>query len=270
MPYAVNEGARLFWEEKGEGSPLLLVMGHSLSSAFWYPAVDALAGQHRVITFDNRGTGQSSPMRKISVAQMAQDAFAVLDAAGIESAHLYGVSMGGGIVLEMARQRPDRVRSLLLGCTLAKTPGLSRLPLVMRPLVKLPAPVLHKLLTAMRKEVPHPYGTKAPAHRIAQEEAVRAANPINVRASVAQSRAINDYSITEDEVRALTMPALVLHGDEDVLVTYEAGVRLHELIAHSELVTLPGAGHNYFIAAGDQANAAALDFLDRVDSVVLA
>ena len=267
MPYADHDGARIFWEERGEGTPLLLVMGHTYSSAMWYPALDALAERHRVITFDNRGTGKSSAMRRITVGGMAGDAFAVLDAAGVDAAHVYGVSMGGGIVLEMARQQPQRVRSLLLGCTMAKTPDTPGLPLLLRPLVHLPAPLLFRLLQRMPGPVnPHPYGTRAPADRVAHDEAVIAANPTSVRTSVVQSRAINRYSIPAEEVRALSMPTLVLHGDEDSKVPYAAGVRLHELIAHSELVTLQGAGHNYFIAAGDEANAAALAFLGRVDA----
>lgn len=265
MPYADNDGARLYWEEQGEGSPLLLVMGHTYSSAMWYASVDALSAAHRVITFDNRGTGKSSPVRRITVEDMAGDAFAVMDAAGVDAAHLYGVSMGGGIVLEMARQRPERVRSLLLGCTLAKTPDLPGLPVLLRPLLSLPAPILFRLLKKLRKPVEHPYGTKAPADKVAHDEAVLAANPTDVRTSVAQSKAVNAYSIQADEVRALRMPALVLHGDEDAAVPYAAGVALHELIAHSELVTFQGAGHNYFVAAGEEATAAALDFLDRVD-----
>jgi pimeloyl-ACP methyl ester carboxylesterase len=205
-------------------------------------------------------------MKKITVGDMARDAFAIMDAAGVESAHLYGVSMGGGIILEMARQHPERVRSLLLGCTMAKTPGVSRLPLLLRPLVHLPAPLLYKLLTSMRTDNPHPYGTRAPADRVAHDEAVIAGNKCDIGTSVGQARAINSYSITEDEVRALTMPALVLHGTEDAVVAYDEGRRLHEFIAHSEMLALEGAGHNYFIAAGDEANAAALDFLHRVDT----
>jgi pimeloyl-ACP methyl ester carboxylesterase len=267
MPFADNRGARLYWQEQGQGSPLLLVMGHSYNSAMWYPALESLSQRHRVIAFDNRGTGNSSPMRKISVSDMAADAFAVMDAAGVPSAHLYGVSMGGGIVLEMARQQPGRVRSLLLGCTLAKTPDTPGIPLLLRPLVHLPAPLLYKLLKKMQgPENPNPYGTRAPADRVAHDVQVIAANAGSIQTSVAQSRAINSYSITEPEVRALKMPAFVLHGDEDGRVPYEAGVKLHELIAHSEMLTLHGAGHNYFIAAAEEANAAALDFLSRVDA----
>jgi 3-oxoadipate enol-lactonase len=266
MPYAVNADARLHWEERGEGTPLLLVMGHTYSSAMWYLAVDELARNHRVITFDNRGTGKSSAVRKLSVGDMARDAFAVMDAAGVDAAHLYGVSMGGGIILEMARQQPERVRSLLLGCTLAKTPDISRVPLALRLLTRLPAPIVYRLLTAKKNENPYPYGTAAPADKISRDVAVIKAINTNVRTSVAQTRAIGAYSITEEEVRALRMPALVLHGDEDAAVSYEAGLRLHELIAHSEMVTFPGVGHNYFVAAGDEANAAALAFLGRVDA----
>ena len=267
MPYAQNADARLHWEERGEGTPLLLVMGHTYSSAMWYLAADELARHHRVITFDNRGTGKSSPVRRLSVGDMARDAFAVLDAAGVDAAHLYGVSMGGGIVLEMARQRPERVRSLLLGCTMAKTPDVPGIPLLLRPLLLLPAPLLYRLLTRFKKaDNPHPYGTRASADSIARDQQMIASNVGSVRTSVAQSKAINRYSISPEEVRALRMPALVLHGDEDTAVTYEAGQKLHELIAHSEMVTFVGAGHNYFVAAGEQANAAALEFLGRVDA----
>lgn len=267
MPYAQNAAARLHWEERGSGTPLLLVMGHSYDSSMWYLAVDELARHHRVITFDNRGTGKSSAAGRLSVGDMARDAFAVMDAAGVDAAHVYGVSMGGGIILEMARQRPDRVRSLILGCTLAKTPGISRMPLLMRPLLLLPAPVIFKILARAKKaDNPYPYGTRAPADRVERDQAAIAACVGSIKTSVEQSKAINRYSIAEEEVRALTMPALVLHGDEDAAVAYEAGVRLHQLIAHSELVTFQGAGHNYFVAAGDEANAAALDFLGRVDA----
>ena len=271
MPHAVNGRARIHWEERGEGTPLVLVMGHTYSSAMWYPVLEDLSRSHRLVTLDNRGTGSSSKVRRISVQDMARDVFAVMDAAGVRSAHLYGVSMGGGIVLEMARQQPDRVRSLLLGCTVAKTPGLSRIPLLLRPLLHLPAPVIAALLKkAMRKDNPYPYGTKASADKVARDQAAIAANVGSTLTSVAQSRAINRYSIEESDVRALRMPALVLHGDEDAAVAYESGQKLHELIAHSEMVTFRGAGHNYFIAAGDEANSAALDFLSRVDAAELA
>lgn len=267
MPFAQNADARLHWQERGEGTPLLLVMGHTYSSGMWYLAANELAREHRVITFDNRGTGKSSAARRLSVEDMASDAFAVLDAAGVDAAHLYGVSMGGGIVLEMARQRPERVRSLILGCTMAKTPDVPGVPLLLRPLLLLPAPLLYKVLNRLKKsDQPHPYGTRAPLDRIACDQEMIAADVGSVQTSVAQSKAVNSYSIGEADVRQLRMHALVLHGDQDSTVPHALGVALHQLIAHSEMVTLEGAGHNYFVAAGNEANAAALDFLQRADA----
>ncbi len=153
---------------------------------------------------------------------------------------------------------------------MAKTPDVSRVPLVLRLLLRLPAPVVYKMVTSSAKRKGpdnlYPYGTAASADRITIDEAVIAANVGSVLTSVAQTRAIGAYAITEDEVRALRMPALVLHGDEDAAVPYEAGKRLHELLAHSEMATFAGAGHNYFVAYADEANARAIDFLSRVDA----
>src|ERR1700761_923917 len=115
MPFTTSNGARLHWGEQGSGTPILLVMGHRFSAKMWYPSIPALAARHRVIWFDNRGTGESDTTAKLSVAQMAADAFAVMDAAGVERAHIYGVSMGGVIVQEMALTAPQRVHSLTVG-----------------------------------------------------------------------------------------------------------------------------------------------------------
>ena len=271
MPYAQSGSARLHWDEQGSGTPLLLVMGHSYSPAMWSLARDLLSQHHRVITFDNRGTGGSSPTgRVISVADMASDAFAVLDAAGVGAAHLYGVSMGGGIVLEMARMAPERATSLVLGCTMAKTPDVPGVPAALRPLLHLPAPALYWLLRKLsRPNVALPYGSRASSDRAARDVEMIAADGVTPKTSVAQSRGINAYAIEPDAVRNLRMPALVLHGNEDALVPYEAGVRLHGLLPNSELVTLEGAGHNYFVAAADEANAAVMRFLRQVEQGVL-
>src|SRR5215510_1135813 len=101
MPLAKNGKADLHWDEKGAGTPVLLVMGHRFSSRMWYPAIDALAARHRVIWFDNRGTGLNARLTGGRIETFSNDAFAVLDAAGVDRAHVYGVSMGGVIVIDM-------------------------------------------------------------------------------------------------------------------------------------------------------------------------
>src|SRR6476469_4469744 len=94
-PHVERGNCRIHWQESGEGSPLLLIMGAVYSSEMWYPALPALSARHRVIRFDNRGTGGSTATREASISDMAQDALAVLDAAGVGIAHVYGVSLGG-------------------------------------------------------------------------------------------------------------------------------------------------------------------------------
>jgi alpha/beta hydrolase fold len=112
MPFATNAGVRIHWQERGEGTPLLLIMGHRFSGEMWWPVLPAVTPRHRVVWFDNRGTGESDSPATASVAEMVGDAIAVMDAAGIEKAHVFGVSMGGGIAQRRKRltgyRRPSR------------------------------------------------------------------------------------------------------------------------------------------------------------------
>jgi len=98
-------------------------MGLSHPSYMWHRIRPVLAQRHRTIAFDNRGIGQSDvPSGVYSMPSMASDGAAVLDAAGVEAAHVFGLSMGGMIAQEFALQYPKRVRSLILGCTAAGGP----------------------------------------------------------------------------------------------------------------------------------------------------
>ena len=118
MSFVENQGAKIYWDEEGPGEPLLLIMGLSYPSYMWHRTRPVLAKRHRTIALDNRGVGQSdAPPGAYSIALMASDAAAVLDAARVQSAHVFGVSMGGMIAQEFALQYPDRVLSLILGCT---------------------------------------------------------------------------------------------------------------------------------------------------------
>src|SRR5947209_18771945 len=112
MPYADSDGVKIWWEETGEGSPVLLLMGFGNSGRLWQPVAERLAAKHRVLVVDNRGTGQSeSPKGPYTVPQMAADAVAVLDAAGIGKSAVYGVSLGGAIAQEVAITSPERLSS---------------------------------------------------------------------------------------------------------------------------------------------------------------
>src|SRR5258706_14003483 len=95
MPYARNGTVKLYWESVGEGPPVLLVAGQGLTVDGWWATIPVLARSFRVIAFDNRDIGRSSRVPwPYFVTQMAHDAIAVLDAAGEQHAHVYGISLG--------------------------------------------------------------------------------------------------------------------------------------------------------------------------------
>ena len=122
MPFTDRRGQRLHYRTYGSPTapPLLLVMGLGLSSEAWDLLPDKLSPRHHVITFDNRGTGESaSPRGPFTLRALADDAASVLDAAGAAQADVLGISMGGMIAQELVLRHPARVRHLALGCTFA-------------------------------------------------------------------------------------------------------------------------------------------------------
>ncbi len=144
MPKIQVGEVKLNYDVAGKGEPLLLIMGLGASSAQWDPElVTELARTFRVITFDNRGTGQSDkPDAPYSIEMFADDAAGVLDQLDIRRAHIFGVSMGGMIAQEFALRHPNRTATLTLGCTTAG--GTHGVP---------PPPESLKILTAPREGV---------------------------------------------------------------------------------------------------------------------
>jgi pimeloyl-ACP methyl ester carboxylesterase len=263
VPFANNGAVRLHWQEEGEGTPVLLVMGHSYSSEMWYAILPALIDAHRTVRFDNRGTGQSDTTPKVTVQELAADAFAVMDAAGLGQAHVFGVSMGGVIALEMALQQPERVTSLVLGCTGVLTADKPRMPAFMRPLYYLPRWILRAMTSGRSRD--KGYGSAAPRDRIDADQAMLAKDRYSARGVSAQAAALSNYAVSKDAVATIITPTLVLHGDEDTLVRFAWGVELAETLPDSRFVKLEGSGHNFLVAACETATAAVLDFLSGGD-----
>src|SRR5258706_10355193 len=130
MAYAItSDGLRLHYDAFGRrgGEPVLLIQGLGADSRGWLMQRGAIGRHYRGIVFDNRGVGRSAkPVGPYDLEQMAADAVAVLDAAGYESAHVMGASMGGVIAQIMAVRYPDRIRSLGLACTACRHLGWRR------------------------------------------------------------------------------------------------------------------------------------------------
>lgn len=259
MPYTSNNGVRIHWDEQGSGTPVLLVMGHAFPSAMWYPVIPALAEKHRVIWFDNRGTGRSDAPTTASIGDLAADARAVLDAAGVDRAHVYGVSMGGGITMQLAYETPERVSSMVLGCTALKS---ETLPVKSRAALLAYYIPLRMLRGRMRKSM---YGPACPPEAAEHDLDVLCATKVRPRGLMAQVKAMQTYDLTADKVATLTMPALVLHGDADTTVDVARGRELATVLPNNRLVIYPGVGHGFLAAVPVQANADVLGFFSTVE-----
>jgi 3-oxoadipate enol-lactonase len=262
--FTTTTSVPIHWQERGQGTPILLVMGHRFSGEMWYPAIPALAAKHRVIWFDNRGSGKSGASKTTSVPEMARDAFAVMDAAGVQRCHVYGISMGGVLVLEMAMQHPERVQSLIVGCSGMLTADKPRAPGWVRWLYYLPRWILKRLTPSRRGD--QGYGSAAPRERVVFDQAMVDKDVCDTPGVIAQAGAVAEHSVTKEAVAALTVPALVIHGEEDALVPCAWGEELADTLPNARFLKIKGAGHNFLIAGADEANAAVLSFVAEVEA----
>lgn len=216
MPFADNQGVRIYWDERGSGEALLLIAGIGCPSQMWSGFRPILAERNRTLALDNRGTGKSDvPPGPYSVPAMASDAAAVLDAAGVQVSHVFGVSMGGIVAQEFALQYPARSRSLILGCTSFGGPHAVR-----------PEPAVRQFLAARgsmsaaeaeQASVPIMYCAETPRSRIGEDLALRRRWQTPPAAYIAQFQGVvawEGYS----RLPELRVPTLVIHGDCDLLV----------------------------------------------------
>lgn len=261
MPFTENQGAKIFWDEQGDGDPVLLIMGLGWTSHMWYRTRPALvSANYRTIAFDNRGVGQSDrPAGPYPLSVMASDAAAVLDAAGIERAHIHGVSMGGMIAQEFALQYPQRVRSLILGCTAAGGPhAVQAETTVMQTLLRTdlnPAEAAEAANSFL-------YAADTPRERVDEDMALRLKWSPQREGFMAQLQGIMMWE-ADSRLPLIASPTLVLHGDADRLVPPANGRRIARLIPGAQIFWIEGAGHIYSTDQPGVSTKAILEFLSR-------
>ena len=261
MPVADRGHTQIFWEEQGSGEPLLLVMGHGWPRQMWARHLPALTEQYRVISFDNRGVGQTvTGLSQWTLADMADDALAVLDAAGVSRAHVYGASMGGGIAQVMVLDHPERVGALILGCTAARAAG-RRVPLRQISRHLLPALLAGRRERTVALARALVYGPATDPALIAEDLLLLESLHRPAEGLRAQRRAVLEYEGSRLRLGSVRSPTLIIHGSDDRLVPVRYGEELAQLIPGAELVLLPGAGHMYITDATHAADAAVLSFL---------
>ncbi len=259
MAFVENQAARIYWDERGQDEPILFIMGLGYPSAMWHRTRPALAARYRTIALDNRGAGRSdTPPGPYSIRLMASDAAAVLDAAGIESAHVFGVSMGGMIAQEFALQYPQRVLSLILGCTAAGGPTAVRADAEATRLLMRRDKMSSE--EAAEAAVPFIYDQSTPREWIEEDLAIRRPwfpSPEGYAAQLQGILAWEAYS----RLAQIVAPTMVIHGESDRLVPPGNANLIAERIPGAKLVMIPRASHLFLTDQPEAAHRAILDFM---------
>ena len=267
MPYAVAaDGIRIHYEVTGvtKKAPVLLVQGLGGEKNSWNLQRAALALRHRTVAFDNRGAGKSDkPEGTYDLEQMADDAIAVLDAAGIETAHVVGASMGGVISQIVAVKYPQRVRSLTLVCTACRN-----------------HPWRQDLLQTWART-----GEEKGMIEVGKEAAQWVMSPRSFRrlvpaftwmgplaalrprhSFVSQIHAILDTrEDLVDQLSTITAPTMVIVGNQDILTPRGDSEEIAERIPNAELVVISGAAHGLMMEHSSTFNKILIEFLQRTE-----
>jgi len=253
---------RLWVEERGEGPPLLLIPGLGAGTWLWDAWRDALAASFRLVMPELRGSGRSEkPDERYTVAGFAQDTIGVLDALGIDRAHVLGVSMGGYVAQVLSATRPDRVDRLVLAATAVG--GQNQIG----PSGDVLARTIRPRGRSRRERLEDTYA-------LGFSDAFRAAHPDRLDAVTAwrlehpqpeaayfrQLLAGNAYDGAEVTPR-ISAPTLVCVGEDDAIVPPENGDALVALLPDARVERFPGR-HLFVIESADAFRRAVADFLD--------
>jgi 3-oxoadipate enol-lactonase len=251
---------RLYVEEHGEGEPLLLIEGLGQSMWAWREQIPVFARGHRTIAFDTRGTGRSPvPDEPYGIDELAQDAADVLEG---RTASVMGLSMGGYVALTLALARPELIRSLVLVGTGAGGPDRVPRPQDVRD--------AYAAATGLpfdeygRRTMPltfSPGWTERNPERFEEILAARGEHPTPDVTLDAHLLACYAFYARGCEVERIDAPALVVHGDADVIVPVQNGRALAARLPNARYVELPGRGHNVQLEDPATLNRLVLEFL---------
>jgi pimeloyl-ACP methyl ester carboxylesterase len=287
--FAQSDGLDIWYEcipPKGASKgTVLLLMGMGGDGLFWPPAfVRAfVAAGYRTIRYDYRGTGLSDWMKDwdrhnpYTLADMAEDAIAVLDALNIPQAHLVGLSLGGMIAQEIAIAQPDRVASLTLMMTSgyigdSDLPGLTSRYLIGSAIKGLPL-LRYRLLGGEKNLIKERLAKTIVVAGIegldVRETAelvlydLRQRRGLNLKATLQHQTAINIAGSRFGKLEALDAPTLVIHGTADQLIPVEHGRKLVAAIPRAEGLWLDGVGHVFPVPDMDSLMEHILRHLER-------
>lgn len=267
-------GARLWHRISGEGEPVAQIHGAGFGHFNLDPVTPILAGAgFRVVDYDQRGYGQSDkPLQHYDMEVFADDLAGLLDALGIERAHVHGTSMGGMVAIVFAGKYPERTASVVINCAAAKLGRMGRL--IFKNWIDIAtldpdgpgSRILAELIAwqAVNKRFLESEAGAGIADHC--QQILRDSNRLEVFTAVCQ--AMCDMDLREWLPR-ISSPALVLGGSEDIMTPWDQGPDgvgqqgIHDGIAGSEKHVIEGAGHSTIFDATEEHGRAVVEFLRR-------
>lgn len=266
MPEININSISLFYEIHGSGSPLVLINGLAYDLWMWHKMVPFLAQHFQVITFDNRGAGQSdAPKGPYSADMLADDLAGLLDGLGIPQAAIFGHSMGGFIAQAFVLKYPAKVSKLILSAT--NFGGPRHVPITQEAMAVLmdisgdPAARLRRGILVSCA----PGYSDTNADFVEEWVNYRLAHPLNPEAYQAQLAIglalISEEASFEKKLSAVQVPTLILFGEHDKVVPPANAPLLAQAIPHAQIAILPNAGHFFPFEAPEPASRVVTQFL---------
>lgn len=254
--------------EGDAGTPVLMIMGLGMRGEVWKPQVDSVKEHHRTVTYDHRGVGGSDKGRRRlwDMRTMADDAARVLDDAGLDRAHVVGVSLGGMIAQEFACRYPDRMRSASFIATLPGGP-LGWLPPAEGALHfarSFVGPSKDRIKHLQRLLYPDEFVERIGRAAMQQGLESRFSEPAPLSTIAAQLSAVLRHDV-RSRLPDIDVPTLVVRPGSDVLIRPTRNDAIVRLVPGARLAHFEGAGHGLTFQCAAKLNETLLDHFAEVD-----
>jgi pimeloyl-ACP methyl ester carboxylesterase len=268
LPKASINGININYKIEGNGEPLVMIMGIASTRRAWLFQTPVFKKHFRVITFDNRGCGESDkPSEPYSIRSMADDTAGLMDFLGIEKAHILGASMGGMIAQEMAINYPGKINRLILCCTMAKRTGPGGIS--DEPAKKLGYNIdysYNDLLSISIRNIMITLSELAFNRKINRIIIV----PImklwirkqDISGISNQLKAIWEHD-TADRLKLIKAQTLLMTGTDDKIINQLSSELLLKQIEDSNLVKYDGGSHAFFVEMRKRFNNEVINFLQN-------
>ncbi|MGQ0523770.1 MAG: alpha/beta fold hydrolase [Betaproteobacteria bacterium] len=260
MPRVSVADGEIEYQVSGSGHPLIFVSGLGGVGRYWEPQLPAFGARYRVVTYDQRGTGGSDKkQRSFSVDQMAREVVALMDALGIDKAHIVGLSTGGAIGQTLAIEYPQRLARMVVVSTWTHCdPWFRRLFEARRAMYQQAGSELHAMFHPLWLYPPDYVNAHDAEIDEERRKAVAGAPPVEV--SIGRIDAIMAFDRRADLHRIKT-PVLIVSADNDYITPSYYAEALARAIPGSKLALMKGGGHSVSKTRPEDFDRLALDFL---------